>query len=198
MPRRLAASALPAAVALAVALGACGSGDDASPTATPSTEPSKPRFFGDHPGQGATALRIDPSDCNELAAAVARQTRRRVRHRSEPTAPNSRCEVEGRGVHVSITLDSAYAARQRYTNRMVEQVQFNAGDPAKVPHEVPRVGDRAVHNHYASWIPAYSTLYAVRGNRWLTIAYSLAAETRSRRLREAAALARESFRLSAR
>jgi uncharacterized membrane protein len=81
---------------------------------------------------------------------------------------------------------------------MVEQVQFNAADPAKVPHPVPGVGDRAAYNHYAGWIPAYSTLYAVRGNRWLTLAYSVTGETRPQRLAEAADLARRAFRLTAR
>jgi hypothetical protein len=195
MPRRRVAFTALAAVALS--LSACGSGGGASPT-TPSTASSGPRFFRDHPGQEATSLRISAADCTQLAATVARQAYRREQHRSEPTPPNSRCEVEGRGVHVSITLDSAYAARQRYTNRMVEQVQFNATDPAKIPHEVPGVGDKSAHNHYGSWIPAYSTLYAVRGNRWLTLAYSIDGETRAQRLRQAAALAREGFRLSAR
>ncbi|MGN6556465.1 MAG: hypothetical protein ACTHLH_00440, partial [Solirubrobacterales bacterium] len=118
-------------------------------------------------------------------------------HRSEPTPPNSRCEVEGRGVHVSVSLDTAYAARQRYENRMAEQVQFNAPDPRKVPHHVRGVGDRAAGEHFASWIPAYSTLYAVRGNRWLTLAYSVSGKTRPQRLAEATILARRSFRLTA-
>lgn len=99
---------------------------------------------------------------------------------------------------MSVFLDAAYAARQRYANRMTEQVQFNAPDPAKIPHQVPGVGDPAPGNHYASWIPAYSSLFAVRGNRWLTIAYAVAAEKGPQRLRHAAALARLAFRLTAR
>jgi hypothetical protein len=67
-----------------------------------------------------------------------------------------------------------------------------------VPQAVPGVGDPGAHDHYASWIPAYSTLYAVRGNRWLTLAYSVAGKTRSQRLAGAAALARLAFRLTAR
>jgi uncharacterized membrane protein len=81
---------------------------------------------------------------------------------------------------------------------MAEQVQFNAADPTKVPHAVPGVGDRSAYNHYASWIPAYSTLYAVRGNRWLTLVYSVAGETRAQRLAAAADLARRAFSLTAR
>ena len=129
---------------------------------------------------------------------VAAQARQGVRRTSEPTAPNSRCQLQGRGVHVSITLDAAYAARQRYENRMAEQVQFNAPDPAKVPHHVPGVGDRAADEHFASWIPAYSTLYAVRGNRWLTLVYSVSDQSARQRLAAAAALAGLAFRLSGR
>ncbi|HET7417933.1 MAG TPA: hypothetical protein VFJ61_09950 [Solirubrobacterales bacterium] len=178
MPRpRLAA----AVVACALALGGCGSSG--------SEPPSR---------QEAIGARLSAGDCARLAATVARQTGRPERHQSEPTAPNSRCEVEGRGFHVSMTLDSAHEARRRYSNRMVEQVQFNASDPAKVPHAVAGVGDESAYNHYASWIPAYSTLYAVRGNRWITLAYSVAGEPRPQRLRQAAALTRQGFRLSAR
>ncbi|HET8956613.1 MAG TPA: hypothetical protein VFN18_13240 [Solirubrobacterales bacterium] len=81
---------------------------------------------------------------------------------------------------------------------MVEQVQFYGTDPAKRPHAVAGVGDRSAHEHTASWIPAFSTLYAVRGNRWLTIAYSDASLPRPQREAAAAALAREAFRLTAR
>ncbi|HET7510511.1 MAG TPA: hypothetical protein VFJ65_09720, partial [Solirubrobacterales bacterium] len=114
------------------------------------------------------------------------------------TPPNSRCRLEGRGVDVTASLDTAYKARQRYENRMVEQVQFNAADPAKVPHHIAGVGDPAAGEHFASWIPAYSTLFAVRGNRWLTLAYSIAGETRAQRLAGAVALARLAFRLTSR
>jgi hypothetical protein len=77
-------------------------------------------------------------------------------------------------------------------------VQFNAPDPAKIPHHVPGIGDKAADEHFASWIPAYSTLYAVRGNRWLTLAYSVDGKSRPQRLAAAAALARRAFSLTAR
>ncbi|MGN6276845.1 MAG: hypothetical protein ACTHNP_13080 [Solirubrobacterales bacterium] len=133
-----------------------------------------------------------------LAAALEKQVGATVRRSSDPTPPNSHCQLQGRGVHVSISLDAAYRARERYEYRMEEQVQFNAAYPDKVPQAVPGVGDRGAHNHYASWIPAYSTLYAVRGNRWLTLAYSVAGKTRPQRLAGAGALARLAFRLTAR
>jgi hypothetical protein len=181
-------------LAATVALGGCGSGGSASSGDGAGSR----RYFGDHPGQQASSLRIDNRDCRALARIVAAQVRRSVRRESEPTPPNSRCQLQGRGVHVSITLDAAYAARRRYENRMAEQVQFNAPDPAKVPHHVPGVGDRAADEHFASWIPAYSTLYAVRGNRWLTLVYAVSGQSRRQRLIGASALARFAFSLSAR
>jgi hypothetical protein len=177
----------------AVALGGCGSGSGSTAGTTPSY-----RSLHDYPGQQPTSLHLSAGDCAKLAETIALRVGQPVRHRPEPTPPNSRCEVQGVGVHVSISLDTAYAARQRYENRMAEQVQFNAPDPGKVPHHVAGVGDRAAGEHFASWIPASSTLYAVRGNRWLTLVYSVKAETRSQRLAEAAALARRAFRLTAR
>lgn len=178
----------------AALLSGCGSGGDSA------TNPSggSDRYFGDHPGQRATGLRISAPDCRKLAEAVRRQMRQPLRRDSEPTAPNSRCQLQGRGVHVSITLDAAYAARQRYENRMAEQVQFNASDPSKVPHHVRGVGDRAAGEHFASWIPAYGTVYAVRGNRWLTLDYSVAGKSEAQRLAAATALALLAFRLSVR
>ncbi len=179
---------------LAVALAGCGS-DSSSST---STSGSSNRYFGEHRGQQESSLHLSAADCKALAATVQRQASSPIQRQSEPTPPNSRCQMQGRGVHVSISLDAAYAARQRYSNRIDEQVQFNAADPAKVPHAVPGVGDKGAYNQYASWIPAYSTLWAVRGNRWLTVVYSVAGRTRPQRLAAAAPLARQAFRLTAR
>jgi len=181
-------------LAAAAALAGCGSGGSSSTT----TGPSGRTNIHERPGQQATSLHLSAADCKALAAKVARQTGRQVRRQSEPTPPNSRCQIQGGGVHVSISLDTAYEARQRYSNRIDEQVQFNAADPTKVPHAVPGVGDKGPYNQYASWIPAYSTLWAVRGNRWLTIVYSVAGKTRPQRLAATAPLARRAFRLTAR
>jgi len=181
---------------LALALAGCGGKDDSS-TST-SGAGSGNRYFGEHRGEAETSLHISAADCAALATTVRRQTDVPLQRRSEPTPPNSRCQVHGPGVHVSISLDTAYAARTRYSNRIDEQVQFNAADPAKVPHAVPGVGDKGAYNQNASWIPAYSTLWAVRGNRWLTVVYSAAGMTRPQRLAAVAPLARQAFRLTAR
>jgi hypothetical protein len=178
----------------AVALGGCAAGGGDTGTATTGSQ----RYFGDHPGQGATSLHLGRADCRALAATVSEQARQPVRNRAEPSPPNSRCQVTGKGIGVSITLDAANAARRRYSNRIAEQAQFNYADPRKLPHEVPGVGDPAAHNHYATWIPAFSTLWAVRGNRWLTVSYAIAGTTRPQRLAAATVLARQAFKLSAR
>jgi hypothetical protein len=194
MPRVVLVLVLVLALAGVLALSGCGSSGDA----TTSADGGSQRYFRDFPDQEATAQRISAADCRALSALVAARAGRRVRRQAEPSPPNSRCQIQGAGVHVSITLDAAHGARQRYSNRLAEQVQFNAADPAKVPHAVAGVGDRAAYNHYASWIPAYSTLWAVRGNRWLTLVYSVAGETRPQRLAAAAVLARRAFSLTAR
>ena len=175
-----------------LALAGCGAGGDSSTSAGAAN-----RYFGEHRGQQETSLHISAADCAALAATVRRQTGSPLRRQSEPTPPNSRCQLQGPGVKVSISLDTAYAAQTRYSNRIDEQVQFNAADPAKVPQAVPDVGDRGAYNQNASWIPAYSTLWAVRGNRWLTVVYSATGETRPQRLAAAAPLARQAFRLTA-
>jgi hypothetical protein len=97
-----------------------------------------------------------------------------------------------------VYLDASTATRQRYFNRMTEQVQFYGTEPAKRPHAVAGVGDRGAHNQSASWIPAFSTLYAVRGNRWLTVSYSAPGVAKAVRRARAAELARQAFRLTAR
>jgi hypothetical protein len=176
-----------------LALAGCGAEGDSS---TSASGPAN-RYFGEHRGQQETSLHIGTADCAALAATVRRQTGGSLRRWSEPTPPNSRCQLQGPGVQVSISLDTAYAARTRYSNRIDEQVQFNATDPAKVPQAVPDVGDRGAYNQNASWIPAYSTLWAVRGNRWLTVVYSATGKTRPQRLTAAAPLARKAFRLTA-
>lgn len=183
------------ALALVGVAGGCGGSGGGS---TDSTAAGGSRFYHGYPGQEATGLHISGSDCRALAAALEKQVGVAVRRSSDPTPPNSHCQLQGRGVHISISLDAAYRARERYSYRMQEQVQFNAAYRDKVPQAVPNVGDRGAHNHYASWIPAYSTLYAVRGNRWLTLAYSVGGETRPQRLAGAAALARLAFKLTAR
>lgn len=186
---------LPTLALVAAAAAGCGGSGNGGETRTTGTAD---RSFGVHFDQPASRSRLSRGDCSRLARLAERQVGRSLRRAPEPSPPLSRCHLSGGGVQVSVYLDAAYAARQRYDNRMVEQVQFNAPDQARLPHHVAGVGDPSAGDHYASWIPAYRTLFAVRGNRFLTVAYS--APGRSRRAAEAAAaaLARRAFRLSAR
>lgn len=179
------------AIAVVALLVGCGSGSE-SPTS-----PDPNRYFGDHPGQAATRATIARDDCRALRRVVEAREGVRLRLESEPSPPSSRCLLSGGGLHVSVYLDAAYAARQRYYNRMVEQDQFYGTEPAKSPQAVPGVGDPSAHAHTASWIAAFSTLYAVRGNRWVTVAYSAPSLPRNARKVAAAALARKAFRLTA-
>ena len=155
------------------------------------------RYFGDHPGQEATKAAISGGDCQILRRTVEGSEGMQARAESEPSPPSSHCLISARGLHVSVYLDASTAARQRYFNRMTEQVQFYGTDPAKHPHPVAGVGDPGAYEHSASWIPALSALYAVRGNRWLTVTYAVAGIPGAVRERRAAALARRAFRLTA-
>jgi len=192
---RLFGNALWVIVLIAAIVAGCGSDMETSTRSGPGAN----RYFGDHPGQEATDAALGRGDCRALRRAVEGQGGGLMRvGETEPSPPSSRCVVDGQGLRVGVYLDSAYAARQRYYNRMVEQVQFNAPDPARIPHAVAGVGDRSAGEHTASWIPAYSTLYAVRGNRWITVAYAATGVPRTERKARAAALARLAFRLTAR
>lgn len=172
----------------------CGSNSTTSGTSNPNDS----RYFGDHPGQEATEAAISSDDCGVLRRVVEHAEHVQAQAESEPSPPSSRCLISGRGLRVSVYLDASTAARQRYYNRMVEQVQFYGTEPAKRPHAVAGVGDRGAYEHTASWIPALSTLYAVRDNRWLTVSYAAAGVPRAVREARAAALARRGFRLTAR
>lgn len=187
-PLSLVACALLLAGAVLAGCGGGGSG---------ATETSgAPGVKGERPGREAAGVaRLSSADCAALAAQVEHRLGARLRRRSEPSPPLSRCRLSGRGADVNVYLDAAYAARQRYKNRMVETAQFGAPDPAKLPHPVPGVGDAAGGS--ASWVPAYHSLFAVRGNRWVTVAYAVSGEPERRLRAEAAALARAAFRLSA-
>jgi hypothetical protein len=176
----------------AAALAGCGGGGQGDTT----DAGGAPGIKGERPGrEAAGAAELSAADCAALAARLERRLGAAVRQRSEPSPPLSRCRIASPGAEVNVYLDAAYAARQRYKNRMVETAQFGAPDPAKLPHPVTGVGDSGGAS--ASWVPAYHSLFAVRGNRWVTVAYAVAGEPERRLRAEAAALARAAFRLSA-
>jgi hypothetical protein len=80
---------------------------------------------------------------------------------------------------------------------MVEQNQFGVPHPGRVPHPVANVGDPSQTNQNASWVPDLGTLFATRGNRWLTVTYSVGGVPPAQARARAAALARLGFRLTA-
>jgi hypothetical protein len=163
-------------------------------------EPAQSRGIkGESPtAEAATSLRISGGDCARLAAAAERRLGRPLGHDPKPTPPLSACRISGRGVAVNLSLDSGFAAHQRYANRMVEAQQFGAPDASKIPHAVAGVGEPGAYAENANWIPSFGSLYAVRGNRWITVNYSVTGQGNRRSREEAADLARLAFRLTAR
>ncbi len=186
---RMPALALVLLACCGAALGACGGGARSGPVG--GGAPAQPRGMKGERigGEPASSLHLSRADCGALARAVKARTERPVRRASRPEPPLSRCRLSGRSLEVNVYLDTAHAAHQRYENRMVEQAQFGAPDQALVPHPV---------GHDASWVPAFSTLFAARGGRFLTVAYSVGGWPHPRRLRAAASLARRAFALSRR
>jgi hypothetical protein len=197
------AALTPTLLALALAavlLAGCGSSGDSTDAGTPASAPRHeigPR--GERiGGEAASSLHLSPADCRALRRRAEAQSDRHIALFDEPTPPSSRCRLTAPGVTIGVYLDSGRSARQRYLNRMVEQNQFGAPDPGRVTHPVAGVGDPAPGNQYASWVPALGSLFAARGNRWLTVAYSVAGVSSPQSLDRAAALARLGFRLTAR
>ena len=182
----------------ALLVGCGGSGD----TTRAGTSGSAPRHEtgprGEQiGGEAASSLHLSQPDCAALQRRAEAQSGRALTLHSEPTPPSSRCRLTAPGVTIGVYLDSGHAARQRYLNRMVEQNQFGAPDPGRITHPVAGVGDPSPGNQYASWVPDLGSLFAARGNRWLTVAYSVPAPPRRNRCERAQALARLGFRLSA-
>jgi hypothetical protein len=176
-----------------IAVG-CGGSSGTGSSSTVARSSHLPGIKGERPGrEAASDLRLSVADCAALATALGHQTDAHLRRQSDPSPPLSRCRLSGAGVEVNVYLDSSYAAHQRYENRVVEQAQFGAPDTTKLPHPVARVGSGAGS---ANWVPALRSLFAVRGNRWLTVAYAVDGLSNSSSRRDAARLARVAFRLS--
>ncbi len=153
---------------------------------------------GENPHTEAqTDAHISHSDCARLARLAAGRLGTTPARRSQPRPPLSRCRLTAPGVSINVYLDSGFAAKRRYRNRIEETVQFNAANPAATPHPVPHVGEKAPYDANANWIPALRSLLAVRGNRWLTVTISAAGRSNRELRREAATLARAGFRLTA-
>ncbi|HVW47733.1 MAG TPA: hypothetical protein VHA76_11810 [Solirubrobacterales bacterium] len=147
--------------------------------------------------EAAGRARISRGDCAALGRLAEERFGVHLARRSDPTPPLSRCRLSGHGAEVDVFLDTGFAAHQRYSNRIEETVQFGFEDPAKVPHPVPHVGEKAAYDADANWIPALRSLLAVRGNRWLTVTISVAGRSDRELRAEAAVLARAGFKATA-
>jgi hypothetical protein len=195
--------ALWALLALALLLAACGgAGASSQPASGPGSgaNPVGRGAKGESPGlEAAGSAAIDRPACAALARELERRAQVRLpRRHSDPSPPLSRCSILAPGVSVNVYLDTGFAAHQRYSNRMDETVQFGAPDPRKLPHPVPGVGEPAAGNHTANWVPAYHSLFALRGNRWVTVAVTIAGRSERQLRATAIALARTTFRATAR
>jgi hypothetical protein len=183
-------------LALLVVAGCGGGGGDTS-AATGAEQGQLPGVRGEHIGtEAAGTLHISGPDCDALRKLAEGQAHTGLEEKSEPTPPSSRCRLTAPGVRIGVYLDNGRSAHQRYENRMVEQDQFGAPDPGKITHGVPHVGDPAPGNQNASWVPDLASLFAARGNRWLTVAYSADGVDNADARDRAAALARAGFRLT--
>ena len=184
----------------ALLLAGCGgSGGTTRAGGASAPEHNLPGAKGERIGvEAASSQRLSRADCEALRRRAEAQAGRRLGLFDEPSPPSSRCRLTAGGVQIGVYLDSGRSAHQRYLNRMVEQNQFGAPDPGRMVHPVPNVGDPAPGDQNASWVPNLSSLFATRGNRWLTVAYSVEGVGSARARERAAALARLGFRLSAR
>jgi hypothetical protein len=202
-PHRLLASSS-AVLLCAFCLTACGGSSDDTSAPAEAVAPgsgglSERGIKGESPGEQATRQHLSDGDCAELAAQAEGRLDVALKSDVDPTPPLSHCEFRAPGISLNVYLDSARAAAQRYENRMTEQAQFGGpgGDPAQVPQYVPNVGQRGYDNHFASWVAQVGSLFAVRGNRWLTVTYDRGGLSSNQLRDEAARVAREGFELSA-
>lgn len=187
-----------AAAIVVMTLASCGGASrmGASPHAT---SPPQRGTKGERPGlEAESSWHIGRRACAAIGAGVERRHGVRVRIWADASPPLSHCRISGEGLNVDVYLDAAFAARQRYENRMVEATQFGAPDPRKVPHPVPGVGEHGTGNHNANWIPVGHSLFVLQGNRWVTVEVGIQGLSERHLLAEASSLARAAFRLATR
>lgn len=196
-------SPYPAAAATllaALVLASCGGGSSEGETGRAGAGAPQRGIKGETPGkEAAGTAHLSRGACSALATEVEARESTAVNHRTEPSPPLSHCQIltAPGGLSINVYLDAGFAAHQRYENRMEETVQFGASDPSSVPHPVPGVGEPAAGNHDANWVPSQQTLYAVRGNRFVTVSIAVPHMPESRLRAEAALLAVRAFRLTA-
>ncbi|MBS1879153.1 MAG: hypothetical protein JST31_06545 [Actinobacteria bacterium] len=187
------------AVLAAALLGGCGGSSGTTAAESPSPPPGQ-GYRGAKgeqiEGEAATGQHLSGADCAALRRLAEAQVGHPLQLESKPAPPSSSCRLTAGGIAIGVYLDSGRSAHQRYLNRMVEQDQFGAPDPGRVTHPVPHVGEPAPGNQNASWVPNLGSLFATRGNRWLTVTYAADGVPGAQARARAAALARLGFRLT--
>ncbi len=187
-PSRSPAAAIVLAAICLLALASCGADQGSSPGRA---QPPAP------PGSDSPILNtqicdgLTPLVRARIAAATDGQSALRVR--SSGTAALSTCTFSSPVATISVSLDTATDSHQRFSNRLVEMIQFSGQDPAQLPKEVPRVGDPGADYGGADWITARAQLLAIRGDRLLIVGFYVRGAP-GRVLRDgAAALARRAY-----
>jgi hypothetical protein len=97
-------------------------------------------------------------------------------------------------VTANLTLDAARRAVTRYSNRVVELLQFSSTNPALRPHPVSGVGDRGTPEYGANWVPANDELLSVRGRRALIVTFYVRGASTADLKRGAIVLTRLAYR----
>jgi hypothetical protein len=113
-------------------------------------------------GLAAACRRIPTS---QVAALVrtAGGSGERLKRASGGSERLTHCDFRARGVNAGLVLDDGRKAVTRYSNRMVEAVQFSSTTPSLRPQPLNGIGDVNTPEYGANWIPAYDELASVRG-----------------------------------
>jgi hypothetical protein len=181
-PPRIPIAAIVVTGIFLAALSGCGGG-------TPSETGS---------GTTATGPRLGISVCRRLAPLVNREVAAAgqaapLKLTSTGTVRLSTCTYVSRSARVAISLDTATNSHKRFSNRVVEEIQFSANDPTRRPHDVRGVGDPGSDNGGAVWTIASAQLLAIRGNRLLIVDFYVAGAPNRRLRTSAATLARRAY-----
>ncbi len=108
----------------------------------------------------------------------------------------SQCSYSAPGVVVSVSLDTASDSHQRFSNRVVEEIQFSDNDPARIPRPVKGIGDPGSENGGAVWTTSSAQLLAIRGKRLLIVDFYVRGLPDGRLRDGAAALARRAYAIT--
>lgn len=95
-----------------------------------------------------------------------------------------------------MSLDTAANSNRRFSNRIVEAVQFSNNDPTHRPVIVRGVGDPKADSRGAVWTSVNAQLLAIRGDRLIILNFYEKGVPDSRLRNDAAGLARRTYALT--